>query len=122
MYGSDLKNLAAELAALLDIPVEMDPRDLTLPGILITPGKIAFDRLAGDLATSEIEAWIVTADTNPVTALDELGDILLLLREHVTINEVEPVTLQLTNQAPDPLPALRIPIPIEILFKKEETP
>lgn len=120
MLGTDYSSLAEDIASALEVSCELDPRDLVLPGVLLTPGPIEFDRLADDTASAELEAWIVASDSNPVTALDELTELLLKLRRYFqgALREAQPMTLTLSNQSPDPLPAFRCPIPIDLTFKE----
>ena len=117
MLGTDLTDLAAGLATALGCSVVLDPRDLVLPGVLVTPGPIDFDRLGGTDVSGEIELWLVAGDTNPTTALDELTAMLLLLRgTDYPPTRAEPITITLRSQSPDPLPALRCLIPISYEF------
>lgn len=123
MLGTDLTLWATELAAALDVSVEVEPRDLVLPGILITPGPFEFDRLDGNLATAEVELWMIAGDTNTRTALDELTDLLLKVRQHFgdSPSAVEPITVTLPSQAPDPLPAFRCTLITDLDLTKGET-
>src|SRR5690606_4310117 len=97
MLGTDFTEWAAELAEALEVSVELDPRDLVLPGILVTPGEILFDRLDAGTASADIELWLVAGDTNPKTALDELTQLLIKLREHLgsAPSEATPMTVTL---------------------------
>lgn len=121
MLGTDLTEWAAELAAELAVPVELDPRDLVLPGILVIPGVIDFDRLDAGTASSDVELWLIAGDSNPRTALDEVTALLLKLRAHLgdAPSVADPITVTISSQSPDPLPALRCPIPITLSFTQE---
>lgn len=116
MLGTDLTDLAGELHDALDESVELDPRDLVLPGILLVPGVIDFDRLDGDAASSDIELWLIAGDSNPRTALNELTGLLVKLRKHFgdAPTEVEPISVNMPSQSPDPLPAFRCPIQVTL--------
>lgn len=118
MLGNDLTEWAAELSLALGVPVEIDPRDLVLPGILVVPGVIDFDRLDLGTASTDIELWLVAGDTNPRTALNELTALLLDVRAHLggVPSTADPITVTLANQSPDPLPAFRCPIPLTLSF------
>lgn len=118
MLGTDLTDFAEDLAQALDVPAEVDPRDLVLPGILVSPGQIDFDRLDATTASATLEVWLIAGDTNPRTALNELTGLLLKLRAYLggSVSTVDPITVTLSAQSPDPLPALRCPIPIELSF------
>ncbi len=119
MLGTDLTEYAADLAQTLGVPVEVDPRDLVLPGVLVVPGQIDFDRLDSLTASAQLELWFVAADTNPVTALNELTDMLVTARQYLggDLSTADPITVTLAAQSPDPLPAFRCPIPITLEFK-----
>lgn len=121
MLGTDMKAWADELAAALGVSVEIEPRDLVLPGILLTPGLFEFDRLDGHTASAEVELWIIAGDTNTLTALDELTQLLMAVRGHYgdAPAAVEPITVTLPSQSPDPLPAFRCILNTEIDFKGE---
>lgn len=118
MLGTDLSTFAEDLSVALGVPAEVDPRELVLPGMLVMPGQIEFDRLGTLTASATLEVWLVAGDTNPKTALDELTGMLLKLREYLGagVSTVDPITVTLAAQSPDPLPALRCPIPIELSF------
>lgn len=118
MLGTDLQTFAAELGVALSVSASIEARDLVLPGILVTPGPIAFDRLDGQTVDLDVELLLVAGDTNPVTALDELTDLLLKLRAYLgnAPSVAEPMTVNLPSQSPDPLPALRCPIPLTLTF------
>lgn len=114
--GSELAGLATDMAEVLGLSVELDPRDLVLPGVLLVPGLIEYDRLATDPASIELELWLIAGDTNSVTALDELTTMLKLLRANpeYSPSSADPMTVNLASQSPDPLPALRCPLPCTI--------
>lgn len=118
MLGTDLQTFADELGTELSVSAVLDARDLVLPGILVTPGPIGFDRLDGGTISLDAELLLVAGDTNPVTALDELTELLLKLRAHLgnAPSTAEPMTVNLPSQSPDPLPALRCPIPLTLTF------
>lgn len=118
MIGTDLTAWAAELREALGLSVELDPRDLVLPGILVVPGPLKFNRLDGKTASFDTELWLVAGDSNPLTALDELTDMLLKLRAHFgdSPTDAEPITVTLPSQSTTALPALRCPLPIDISF------
>lgn len=122
--GTDLKAFAVELAAALEVPVEIDTRDLVLPGILLSPGPINFNRLGGSLAQLELDVYLIAGDSNTTTALDELTHLLMKLRKHLGSDpvEVEPITVNLPSQAATaPLPAFLTQLTLELNLG-EETP
>lgn len=121
MLGTDLTEFAADLAEQLEESVELDPRDLVLPGILVVPGPITFDRLDGDTASLDLELWLIAGDTNPNTALNELTALFLKLRGTLDSSptEIEPITVKLPSQGTnDPLPAFRCPIQVTLKFSE----
>lgn len=123
MLGTDLSEWAAELAADTGLSVEIEPRDLVLPAVLVSPGPINFDRLDAGTASTDIELMLIAGDSNTRTALDELTHMLLTLRRHFgnAPATAEPMSVKLPSQSPDPLPALRCPINTEIQFTEGAT-
>lgn len=121
MIGTDLAGYAADLAEAIGVSVEIDARDLVLPGVLLTPGTLAFDRLSSAAASMDVELLLIAGDTNTVTALDELTDLFLKLRRHLgdQPKDAEPFTVQLPSQSTTPLPALRCSIPLQFDLKEK---
>ena len=110
-------------AALLDV-VELirsanveatdDARSLTLPGALVMPGSIAFDRLDADDYSLDVEVYLVVGDHGTSIALDQLGEMLESVRNVLGVGSAEPVTLNLINHASDPLPAFKLTATVSV--------
>lgn len=115
--------IAETIAGLIDegtpYEAEVDPTKLNLPGFWVTPVSRNFDTLDGDRSTLIFD---ILAITNPrggaVEALSTLSDMQAALRAlpdplNSQGANAEVVSIQLPNQAPDGLPALRIQIEVE---------
>lgn len=106
MLGTDLNAWVEQLRA-AGVNAAADPRDLTLPGVWITPNEITFPATL-DLAQCTAQ-WMITVlagDSNTLTALDELDtQLAALLAAGVLPDDdtIRPVTVQLPSQAADPL-------------------
>lgn len=84
-----------------------DARNLSLPGVWVTPDTFSSDRLVADSASVTLALVLVTntAGGQALTDLDEL------LSEVLTILDPNPdwtaASIRLPNHSADPLPALR---------------
>lgn len=125
MLGNDLKAFAKQIAIATGLSVVADPRELVLPGVLLQPGTLEFDRLGSNTASSRFELWLIVGDIDPTVALNELGTMLATIREAMNgaPTSAEPITFTIPSQgAATPLPGLRCPIDIELEIEKETTP
>lgn len=115
--------IAETIADLIDAgtpyEAEVDASKLNLPGFWVTPVSRNFDTLDGDRSTLIFD---ILAITNPqggaVEALGTLSDMQAAFRAlpdplNSQGANAEVVSIQLPNQAPDGLPALRIQIEVE---------
>lgn len=120
---ADAANYVAQaLAAATGYNAEVNAQDLNIPGYWVTPVSRSFDRLGVDVATLTFDVYAVTSSMpNATAALEELsnmqdalislGDTYPELRGHGLDAEIAQV--QLSNKAPEPLPALRFTITVE---------
>lgn len=120
--ASNWASAAAELADLIeaqtDYEADVNPQDLNLPGYWVTPVSRSFDTLAGDDYSATFEVYAIAAmHTVPSTALEELSDMhdaLIATGLGVGTGTAEIAAVQLSNKAPDALPALKITITVEV--------
>lgn len=111
-----------ELAQMLELqtPYEADanPQNLNLPGYWVTPVSRSFDTLAGEEYTATYEVYAVAAIRSvPTEALAELSDMheaFIATGIGTGAATAEVAAVQLTNKAPDALPALKITIQVEV--------
>ena len=113
---------AAELATILEAGTEyeadVNPQNLNLPGYWVTPVSRSFDTLAREDYTATFEVYAVSAmQSTPSAALEQLSDMhdaLLATGLGVGTGTAEIAAVQLSNKAPDALPALKITIQVEV--------
>lgn len=118
--GQALEQLADELTA-LGIPATVDPQRIKLPGAWVALRTILATRLDG---TSEVEAlvYLVAGDYATPAVLDELGAMLDKVSQYAADARVEAVTLSVPNYAPAGLPALAVPMFVEVSPDPDPTP
>lgn len=113
---------AAELATILeagtDYEADVNPQNLNLPGYWVTPVSRSFDTLERNEYTATFEVYAVSAmRSTPSAALEQLSDMhdaLLATGLGVGTGTAEIAAVQLSNKAPDALPALKITIQVEV--------
>lgn len=99
------RELKAQLEA-LGLDVAIDPRDVTIPGVFITPATFKFDRLAGSTGSAD---WslIILGPYDVESALSDLGDrITLIAGAGFDLGEVSVVSITDPTISRDPIPAL----------------
>ncbi len=98
--------IAATLTTLADhgITATTDPRDLTVPGVLLMPDRIEINSLDRTGITASWEMWLVAPDTDPWPHLSQLAEKVAATGYVTTFNAI---SVNLTNHSPDPLPALQ---------------
>lgn len=101
------------------IPHAIDPRDLNLPGVLLTVRARTWDTLDADASTVTIEAIAIAPDTGqPLHTLDVLDT--LISRCAAVLDPISPITeatagtVLLPNHGADPLPSLTAPLSVSL--------
>ena len=111
---SRLSAAAAEILHALHsagIRAAIDPRDLDLPAVWITPETISAPTLSGDPLSITWAAYAIAPDTgDPTDTLSRLVDDLTALFPGLTFRSAGIVV---ANQSPDPLPSLQFQIETE---------
>lgn len=113
MIAAALEEVAAALA-LLDIKATHDPRRLPVPGVLLYPAGIDFDRLDKNTAAVEVEFILVAKGLGTPQALEQLEEMLTKIRQAWPVGQVTAVNVNLPNHSPDPLPGFSFSLPFEI--------
>lgn len=113
MLTHALEEVAAALAA-LDIKGTHDPRRLPVPGVLLYPAGIDFDRLDRNVATVDVEFILVAKGLGTPKALEQLEQMLDKVRQAWPVGQVTAVNVNLPNHSPDPLPGFSFTLPFEI--------
>ncbi len=118
MLTTLVEQFAANLAT-VGLTGTSDPRKLPVPGVLIYPAGLDFDRLDPDTATVDVEVILVAKGLGTPAALDQLEDSLGRVRQLWTVPAVEAVSVNLPNHSPDPLPGLRFTLTTQVTLSQE---
>lgn len=121
--GTDLKGQVETWRA-AGVNIEADPRDVTLPGIWITPDLIQVNTLDQGSKRVQYELTFIAGDSNTVTALDELDALLdswMAANPTAPLDDLRPVTVTMPSQAADPLPALQTTITLTHVFERNHS-
>lgn len=89
--------------------VSADAASLNLPGALVTPDSIVYDRIGGEEYTVVWNVYLVAGDHGPVQSLNTLGHLLELVRP-LGVGTVETISMTLPDHASAALPALHFTI------------
>lgn len=112
-----MSRLASAAAEILDalrsagIRASIDPRDLDLPAVWITPETISTPTLSGEPLLITWTAYAITPDTgDPTDHFSRLVDDLAGIFPGIVFHSAGIVV---ANQSPDPLPSLQFQIETE---------
>lgn len=102
----------------LGLNAAAEPSDLgDLPGVLVYPNTITYERLADDVLDLTADLLLVAGAGPALSALDQLDGLLAALLVPLQLREVRAVTLalpSLTGGTADPLPALQATVQFQI--------
>lgn len=118
MLSQLLEQFETDLAG-VGVKATSDPRRLAVPGALLYPTLIDFDRLDADVATVPVEVLLIAKGLGTPQALDQLEDLLTKVKQLWTVPTVETVTATLPNHSPDPLPAFRFTLTTQVTSNQE---
>lgn len=107
LYGDALQEIVTGLKN-AGIKATTEIANLQLPGALVIPGPMTFDILDGENYSAEIEVYLLTSNKGSIQSLNDLQELLTDFRTVFNVSEAEPISLPLTNLAPDPVPGLLI--------------
>lgn len=111
--GDALDEVVAQLTA-AGITATTDPAAADLPGAIVYPARIDFDRLGGDGFDMDVDVVLVARQLVGRDAVDQLDTLVSAFRAWCPAVEFTAVSVALTSQAADPLPALRATLPVEV--------
>lgn len=111
---TDLLTGLADALAGVDIKATHDPQKLSLPGALLYPVTLDFDRLDGNTASVEVEVILTARGLGTTAALNTLEDMLHRSRSLWPVPVVTAVNVNLPNHSPDPLPGLRYTVTAQV--------
>lgn len=112
-YGDALADIETAFKN-VGINATTETQKLQLPGVLIIPGRMHFDRLDFDTYSADVEVYLLTSNKGSVQSMNDLQELLLKVTSVFTIEEAEPISLQLSNLSPDPLPGLLVNLDVTI--------
>lgn len=95
------------------IPTTLDPTAIEVPGAWLALRRLVDFRLDGSCDASLI-LYLVTGDYAVPGVLDKLGELLDKATPFIGEGDVEAVTLAMPNYSPAGLPALAVPLLVEI--------
>lgn len=119
MLSQLLEQFETDLAG-VGVKATSDPRRLALPGVLLYPTLIDFDRLDDNAATVPVDVLLIAKGLGTPQALDQLEALLAKVRQLWTVPTVEMVTATLPSLAPDPLPAFRFTLTNQVTTTPQE--
>lgn len=114
--GQATREAADHFEALTGIHVEIDLRDLILPGAWIMPQSISYDRLDKTTATGTWEVNLIAGPSlNLMDALDEISTMAVQVNEAgLGDGSFETASVTLMNHSPDPIPAMTFTLELEV--------
>ncbi|PCC29794.1 hypothetical protein CIK76_05220 [Glutamicibacter sp. BW80] len=113
LYGDALLDIASTITA-AGIPATTEPAQLETPGALVAPGDLNFDHLDRDTYSATVELYLTTADRGSIETLNDLQELLEVIKGLYGFTTVTPVRLPAPNHSPDGLPALLIELAVTI--------
>lgn len=114
--GKATREAAEHFEALTGIHVEMDLRDLILPGAWIMPQEIRYDRLDKTTATGVWEVNLIAGPTvDLMDALDEISTMAAKVNDAgLGDGKFETASVTIMNHSPDPIPAMTFTLELEV--------
>lgn len=112
-YGDALEEIVQTLRD-AGIPATTEAASVQLPGALVVPGTITFDRLSTGEYGAVVEVYLLTSNKGAVQSLNDLTKLLAQFRGVFDVGQAEPITIQLQAAGPDPAPGLRIELNLDI--------
>lgn len=105
---ADILNHVADELDLAGINATADPRDLTLPGVWITPEQITDATLSTAGVTVTVAVVMVASSSTPELAVIDLDELLTAITAWAAApTSWQAATIRLPNHATEPLPCLR---------------
>lgn len=111
----DIAAAAAEVATMvtdLGVPAVVDARDLNLPSAWVTPGEMELVYLDGS-ADITWDIYLIAQDTGTPDSMNKLSTMLGKVTS-ITGVDATFLTVNLPNQAAEPLPALLVHIETKV--------
>jgi len=90
----------------LGVDCSADPQTLNLPGVWITPSGLSQKTLAGTSGIVTFHVYLITPNHGWAADVATLDDLAAKLAGPLGIADWTAETINLANQAPDPLPCL----------------
>lgn len=101
--------------------VAADPADVSLPGVIVYPNLVDYERLDADDYTLTLDlVMVASGGGRALDALDQLGGLLTQVRAILPVGECRAITVALPSQSVDPLPALQATITLSVSPEESE--
>lgn len=112
--------LAAQLQEQADalteigLPTTIDPGAIPLPGAWLVLRRLSDFRLDGSSCVAHCLLYLVAGDYAVPDVLDKLTELVELVPGVLGYGDIEAVTLAMPNYAPAGLPALAVPVDLDV--------
>lgn len=92
------------------VTATVEAADADLPGVIVYPSLVDFDRLEADAYEMTVDLLLVASQLRALDALDQLEDLLAKVRLVFPVTEARAIMVQLSSQSADQLPAFQCSI------------
>lgn len=96
------------------ISAACEAADVELPGVIIYPDVVAYERLDATTFRMDITLLLVAGQVRALHALAQLDELREQVAAVLPVNELRAVMVQLSSQSPDVLPAFQTTIGLEV--------
>lgn len=123
--SADVGNLAEAVQWFADQIVaagatcSIDPADADLPGCVVYPATIDFDRLDGSILTLTVDVLLVAGGLRALDALDQIDELIAKVRQAFPTTEFTAISAAIPSKSPDPLPAVRAQLTAQFTITEE---
>lgn len=96
------------------VNVAIEPADLVLPGVILYPSLLTFERLDSATFRMDVDLLFVAAQVRALDAIDQLDALIALVNQVLPVRELRAVMIQLASLSPDELPAFQATVGLEV--------
>lgn len=98
----------------IGINAAAEASDLELPGVIVYPSVVTFERMDADTFTMDTDLLFVASQVRALDAVDQLEAMISAVSAVLPLRELRAVMIQLASQSPDELPAFQATITLEV--------